>query len=716
MPPRKNKATAENDNPDYKRLMAIYKFYDTRFTKLKGHSFGLPPTMPRDYWVDNDRSRISFSFLHDWLHKKAGLSITRIGDILSKVLQINNLSECSVPGIILEPLKYTRGRNKVLLFDQALRIAEILGQITPTDELLISWIDHFLSNSRNTLNSHWVKWTVLDKAIKEELQHPRYNRDPANPVSGFNIATFAKTYLKIKKIAPDSDDKYATTRELYGLEQEVNELMRELFFDTDGTPRPATRIANRFTSKNLDNKDEQSKSALDKDEQSKSALDKITEQITKYQSMYSTKYGFNFTFKPAQVKAINGCCQSQLSIIIGQPGTGKSTIAECITECLYSMKYTAISLTAISGMAVGQIKNKCSMVATRNENLCGTIDKLLYTVYPDLEPIYYPDAIIIDEFSMVDIRKWHQLLEYCQLFKCQVILIGDMFQLPSIGAGRLLATMCQYPDRYPIFQLKDIMRQTGHLSQVIQRMSSEIIKDTDFNNQDYIHEDFDGGPETELFIRYMVDKYSLDTLNCRFLCSQNNGDCGITRINRILQNIYNSVGQDIQPPRSIKSHDMIFRVGDLVIRCANDYLKGAELDPPQIYLNGDCGCLTRVDDKRYSITYYGDGKTRQETVAIDELYENFTIGYAISVHKAQGSQYDNVVIMMTTDQKFMWCYPLCEGFNLLYTAISRAKNRCIIAGKYGFFLEAQKGRTRKDTEPKRLSICCHPKYMFKPDD
>lgn len=697
MPPRKNKTqNPENDNPDYKRLMAIYKYYDTRFTKLKGHSFGLAPTMPRDYWVDNDRSRISFIFLHDWLHKKAGLSITRIGDILSKVIQINNLSECSVPGIILEPLKYTRGRNKVLLFDQAVRLAEMQGLITPTDELLISWIDHYLVNSRNTLNSHWIKWTVLDKAIKEELQHPRYNRDPANPVSGFNIATFAKTYLKIKKIAPESDEKYATTRELYGLEQEVNELMLKLFFDQDGTPRPATRITNRFTSTDLDNK--------------------LNAKIQEYQSANSDKYGWNFAFKPAQTSAIKGCCQSQLSIIIGQPGTGKSTIAECITECLYSLGYSAISLTAISGMAVGQIKNKCAMVAARNENLCGTIDKLLYTVYPDLEPIYYPDAIIIDEFSMVDIRKWHQLLEYCQRFKCQVILIGDMFQLPSIGAGRLLAMMCQYPDHYPIFQLRDIMRQTGHLSQIIQRMTREIITDTGFNNQDFIFEDFDGGPETELFIRFMVDKYSLEACNCRFLCSQNNGDCGINRINRILQNIYNSVGQDIPPPKCIKTQDMIFRVGDLVIRCANDYLKGAELDPPQIYLNGDCGCLTRIDDKRYFITYHGDGKTRQETVGIDELYENFTVGYAISVHKAQGSQYDNAVIMMTTDQKFMWCHPLCEGFNLLYTAISRAKHRCILAGKYGYFLEAQKGRTRKDTEPKRLSICCHPKYMFKSDD
>jgi ATP-dependent exoDNAse (exonuclease V) alpha subunit len=694
MPPRKNKPhNPENDNPDYKRLMAIYKYYDTRFTKLKGHSFGLAPTMPQDYWVDNDRSRISFIFLHDWLHKTAGLSITRIGDILSKVLQINNLSECSIPGIIIEPLKYTRGRNKVLLFDQAVRMAEIQGLITPTDELLISWIDHYLSNSRNTLNSHWVKWPTLDKAIKAELQHPRYNRDTTNPISGFNIATFAKTYLKIKKIAPETDEKYATTRELYALEQEVNELMRELFFYLDGTPRPATRLTNHFTCSDLDNA--------------------LSTKIQEYQAVYSHKYGWNFTFKMAQIAAIKGCCQSQLSIIIGQPGTGKSTIAECITECLYSLEYSAISLTAISGMAVGQIKNKCAMVAARNENLCGTIDKLLYTVYPDLEPIYQPDAIIIDEFSMVDIRKWHQILEYCRKFRCQVILIGDMFQLPSIGAGRLLATICQYPDQYPIYQLTDIMRQTGHLSQIIQRMTTCIIDDTLFNNQDFIFEDFDGGPETEFFIRYMVDKYNLEARNCRFLCSQNNGDCGITRINRILQNIYNSVGQDISPPKSIKTHDLIFRVGDLVIRCANDYLKGAELDPPQIYLNGDCGCLTRLDDKRYSITYHGDGLTRQETVGLDELYENFTVGYAISVHKAQGSQYDNVVIMMTTDQKFMWCHPLCEGFNLLYTAISRAKHRCILAGKYGYFLDAQKGRTRKDTEPKRLSICCHPKYIFK---
>ena len=694
MPPRKNKTTSD-DNPDFKRLMTIYKYYDTRFCRLKGHSPRLSPHMPSTYWIDNDPSRISFIFLHDWLHRKVGLSITRISDILSKVIQINNLDICSVPAMIQTPLEFTRGRNKVLLFDQAIRIADIQGLITPTDQLLISWIDNFISNSRNTLNSHWIKWPALDAAIKEELKQPRYTRNPTSQVlqpNGFNIAQFAKTYLKIKKIADGSDEQYATTRELYAIEQEVNELMRELFFDSDNNPRPSNKPHQLYTSEDLD--------------------DKITAKIHEYQQQYSNKYGFEFAFKPAQIDAIKGCCLSQLGIIIGQPGTGKSTIAECITECLYSLGYSAISLTAISGMAVGQIKSKCRMVATRNENLCGTIDKLLYTVYPSLETIYQPDIIIIDEFSMVDIRKWHQLLGYIHEFKCQVILIGDMYQLPSIGAGRLLGTICSYPDIYPIFQLRDIMRQTGHLSQVIQRMTTEIITDQSFNNQDFVFEDFDGGPGTEIFIRYIIDRYGLDVSNCRFLCSQNTGDCGINRINRILQNVFNSVGNDIPPPRSIKSYDNIFRTGDLVVRTANDYLKGATLDPPQIYLNGDCGCLTRIDEKRYSITYHSDGKTRCETVGLEELYENFTVGYAISVHKAQGSQYDNVVIMMTTDQKFMWINPLCEGFNLLYTAISRAKSRCVLAGKYGYFLEAQKGRTRKDTDPKRLSICCHPQYMF----
>jgi len=177
MPPRKNK-TAENDNPDFKRLMSIYKYYDSRFCRLKGHSISLPTAMPNNYYVDNDRSRVSITFLHDWLHKKAGLSITRISDILSKVIQINNLDECSVPGIIQQPLEFTRGRNKVLLFDQAIRIAQIQGLITPTDELLISWIDNFISNSRNTLNSHWIKWPILDKAIREQLKNPRYNTNP----------------------------------------------------------------------------------------------------------------------------------------------------------------------------------------------------------------------------------------------------------------------------------------------------------------------------------------------------------------------------------------------------------------------------------------------------------------------------------------------------------------------------------------------------------
>ena len=716
MPPHRQPKTKE-DNPNFITIKKMHNFYMSRVSELSGHCPELNPILSEYSPISgaNTAGQLTIELLHDFLHKKLGFSTSRICNILAHILRVKNLSECSIPGILARPFIFTRGQNKVINFNQACRIIDELGIPTTTEERLISWIDNYLSNTKNTLSSLWVKWPKLCDEIKRELitNCDNFKAKPKNDTTlNTFVEQFAATYLKIKKLDKQSNEFYATTRELYGVETEVNDMMRDLFFDTNHQPRTTARFMSR-------------------DPETLTAdIDKI---INKYQIERE------ITFQPAQLEAIRGCCLHQLGVIIGQPGTGKSTIAECITECLYALRTTNISLTAISGMAVNQIKNKCEQVKTRNEKLCGTVDKLLLTVFPKLTTIDSPDTIFIDEFSMVDILKWHQLLKYIRKFRCQVILIGDSFQLPSIGAGKLLSTICQYPKKYPIFQLRDIMRQTGHLSQVIHRMSTEPITREDFNSLNFILEDFDGGEHSADFINGLIDRYALNRTNCRFLCAQNEGKCGIIQINRILQNIYNPLGSSITPPPNIKSftekqkaagqqsepesNKLVFRVGDTVIRTVNNY---AYADDGLIYLNGEFGTLTKYLDKstgkidpyRFEIEYESTSGNsegvlgKREVVTLDELYENFTVGYAISVHKSQGSQCANVVILMTTDQKFMWTGTNCDGFNLLYTAISRAKNRCIIAGKYGYFKEAQNGRIRKDIEPKRLSVCCHPQYMF----
>ncbi len=717
MPPRKQQKTKE-DNPNFITIKKMHNFYMTRISELSGSCPELNPILSEYSPISggNVSGQLSMELLHDFLHKKLGFSTSRICNILAHILRVKNLSECSITGILSRPFAFTRGQNKVINFNQACRIINELGIPTTTEERLISWIDNYLSNTKNTLSSLWVKWPKLCDEIKKELIancDDFKGKHKSDSTLDTFVEQFAATYLKIKKIdKQNSDEFYATTRELYAVETEVNDMMRDLFFDANHQPRTTARFMS-------------------------SDPEELTTEIDKIINRYQIER--EITFQPAQLEAIRGCCLHQLGVIIGQPGTGKSTIAECITECLYALRTTNISLTAISGMAVNQIKNKCEQVKTRNEKLCGTVDKLLLTVFPKLEPLATPDTIFIDEFSMVDILKWHQLLKYIRKFRCQVILIGDSFQLPSIGAGKLLSTICQYPKKYPIFQLRDIMRQTGHLSQVIHRMSTEPITREDFNSLNFILEDFDGGEHSADFINGLIDRYALNRTNCRFLCAQNEGKCGIIQINRILQNIYNPLGSSITPPPNIKSftdkkknpgaqpdaesNKLVFRVGDTVIRTVNNY---AYADDGLIYLNGEFGTLTKYLDKstgkidpyRFEIEYESTSGNsegvlgKREVVTLDELYEDFTIGYAISVHKSQGSQCANVVILMTTDQKFMWTGANCDGFNLLYTAISRAKTRCIIAGKYGYFKEAQNGRIRKDIEPKRLSVCCHPRYMF----
>ena len=707
------------ETPDFIRVFRLHKYYNDRFEDFKGSGPALGLDMPVSYYLDANPRRVSVKFFYELLHQRLGLSITRISEIVGQILRVGNLDLCSLPALIQKPFDFTRGQNKLLTFRQARNISDTLGlsATIPMEDRLISWLENWITNPRNSLNSVWQRWSILEPVIlsayangcvDDDMQGTGPSADPGLPP--LDITIFAKKYLKIKKVDPESNILYATTRELYAMETEINDSMRELFFDASHSPRYCSRFASR-----------------DKDELGV----KLTDMVDDFQSRRGIE------FLPAQLDAIRGCCLNQLGIIIGQPGTGKSTIAECITECLYTLGCGRICLTAISGQAVGQIKSKCSMVCTRDEKLCGTVDKLLFTVFPSLGLGEQPSVIIIDEFSMVDIAKWQQLLKYIQKFKCQVILIGDAYQLPSIGAGQLLATICQYPTIYPVFPLRDIMRQTGHLSKVIHRMTSETITKADFNNLDFILEDFDGGPETTKFITGLIDRYGLNKTNARFLCSQTGGSCGITQINRILQNIYNPTGADLPKLPMMRNGGgntdgggdgyQNFRIGDIVIRRTNDYLKNA--DQNIIYLNGDCGILTRyynimqqrVDPKLYQIDYQPSSSnnnsigmvTKTEIVTLEELHENFTVGYALSVHRAQGSQYTNIVVLMTSDQKFMWINPQCEGFNLLYTAVSRASDRCIIAGKYGYFVDSQRGRTRKSDTPKRLSICCHPRYMFK---
>ena len=144
------------------------------------------------------------------------------------------------------------------------------------------------------------------------------------------------------------------------------------------------------------------------------------------------------------MKAVKGCITNKLNIICGYPGTGKTTITNAACSYIkYVKSYYKICLTSHTGLATTKLKDSIDD-NLYNTKLVGTITKLIYDVFPKIMYRYKdyaelaPDLIIVDEFSMVDMLLFNKLLNYCNYFSCDLIILGDNNQLPPIGSGNPL--------------------------------------------------------------------------------------------------------------------------------------------------------------------------------------------------------------------------------------------------------------------------------------
>ena len=158
-------------------------------------------------------------------------------------------------------------------------------------------------------------------------------------------------------------------------------------------------------------------------------------------------------------------------------------------------------------------------------------------------------------------------------------------------------------------------------------------------------------------------------------------------MNNILQNIYNRKGLSIESYKSYYENE--FRCNDYVIRKKNNY------ENEHIFANGDMGIIeyygydkddNGYGDKKVTIKYH-DGLV--EKVDVRTLYDEFLLSYCITIHKSQGCQYDNVVLIISNKHSYMWTKDQ-DSKKLLYTAISRTKSKCIIIGDEHFFIRSQK--------------------------
>ena len=392
----------------------------------------------------------------------------------------------------------------------------------------------------------------------------------------------------------------------------------------------------------------------------------------------------NITFAESQKDAIISAFQNGIEIITGGPGTGKTTIIKCIIE-IFETCGLKVLLGAPTGRAAKRMSESTGKEAT-------TIHRMLdMGVFEKEESVFVTnaeehsleaDVVIIDEASMIDITLMNALLKSIKV-GTRLIIVGDVDQLPSVGAGNVLNDFIE-SGFTKVVRLKEIFRQ-GKESMIVVNahkinkgeMPKLNEKGTDFF---FIRNDIQEGILNTIIdlINTRLPRFNSnwDKLkSIQVLVPMKKGVLGVTNLNERIQNVLNPKA----PYKKEKEfRSMVFREGDKVMQIKNNYsLKWTRIAGKGDHeglgvFNGDMGFIESIDleGKKLSIIFDDERRVIYDFMYLDEL----DLAYAITIHKSQGSEFPVVII-----PAYMGA-PLLMNRNLLYTGITRAKEMVVVVG------------------------------------
>ena len=378
----------------------------------------------------------------------------------------------------------------------------------------------------------------------------------------------------------------------------------------------------------------------------------------------------NITYNDDQINAIMSSLNSNISIISGGPGTGKTTIINAIVKIYIEEHHLSnieilehVALLAPTGRASKRMSSSTNLPAsTIHRYLKWNKDTNEFSVNEKNKNIH--KLIIVDEFSMIDTSLFAALLKGINS-DVKLILVGDIFQLPSVGPGNILSDLIK-SDLFTYNPLNIIYRQSenSYIPLLAKEIKNKELTESFLEKKDdynFIKCDREDIKKTiESIVIHGLDK-GLNEENLQILAPMYKGENGIDNLNLTIKEIFNPGSK-----KSVRYGDIQYKVDDKVLQLVND--------TDNYVFNGDIGFIKSIETDlkgKDKITIDFDGNY---VIYEKKDLKNIRHAYAITVHKSQGSEFDHVIMPITIN------YGAMLYNKLIYTGVSRAKKSLILVG------------------------------------
>lgn len=401
------------------------------------------------------------------------------------------------------------------------------------------------------------------------------------------------------------------------------------------------------------------------------------DEIAQYESLEK------ITLHEKQKEAILAGTNDNVVVITGGPGTGKTTIIKAILKIFKNQKLKCM-LMAPTGRAAKRMEDQTGEPAS-------TIHRALEVSFAsngrgfarnENNPLE-ADVIIIDEVSMLDVFLMSSLLKAID-FGTRLIMVGDKDQLPSVGAGNVLADVIA-SEKFKVVELTQIYRQSedSMIAQNAHKINNSEMPDLKKKSSDFFYSSISEpalvAKEIVSLMAERIPNYfnEFESDDIQVITPMKAGLAGANNLNIMIQEKLNPKSRD---KKEIELHKRIFRVGDRVMQIVNNYDKEWEkynsngtVSFGEGVFNGDAGKVDDINEEINEVyVMFDDGRRACYSYAeLDEI----VLSYAITIHKSQGSEFPVVIIPI------MGGSPMLMNKNLLYTAVTRAKKMVILIGK-----------------------------------